>query len=141
MIRIERCSLPPVEKLAPLLDRIVFVGGCATGLLITDPAAAPVRATVDVDVIVHLVNEIGYTIPELLTADSSSLPNATPVRPTADVDAVIEPSSYPDYLKLGEQLRQLGFHECTDEGAPVCRWVCGELVLDVMPTDAHCTWV
>ena len=29
-----------VAKLKPLLEEIVFVGGCATGLLITDPAAA-----------------------------------------------------------------------------------------------------
>lgn len=33
----------PAEKLKPLLSEIVFVGGCATGLLISDPGAAPVR--------------------------------------------------------------------------------------------------
>jgi len=33
------------DKLRPLLPEIVFIGGCATGLLITDPGAAPVRAT------------------------------------------------------------------------------------------------
>ena len=38
-------------KLEPLLDEIAFLGGCATGLLITDTATAPVRSTVDVDVI------------------------------------------------------------------------------------------
>jgi hypothetical protein len=32
---------------------MVFVGGCATGMLLTDPAASPVRATFDVDVIVE----------------------------------------------------------------------------------------
>lgn len=36
------------EKLRPLLSEIVFVGGCATGLLATDPGAAPVRTTYDV---------------------------------------------------------------------------------------------
>jgi len=40
------------EKLAPLLDQIVFVGGCVTGMLLTDPGAAPVRPTLDVDAIV-----------------------------------------------------------------------------------------
>ena len=35
-------------KLEPLLGQIVFVGGCVTGLLLTDPAAAPVRPTLDV---------------------------------------------------------------------------------------------
>ena len=48
--------LAAVKKLTPLLDRIVFVGGCATGLLISDPAAAPVRPTLDVDVIVEIAS-------------------------------------------------------------------------------------
>jgi hypothetical protein len=38
------------ERLVRVLPEIVFVGGCTTGLLITDPAASPVRATDDVDV-------------------------------------------------------------------------------------------
>jgi hypothetical protein len=38
-------------KLRPLLPEIVFVGGCATGLLIIDPGVAAVRRTYDVDVI------------------------------------------------------------------------------------------
>lgn len=42
------------EKLRPLLPEIVFVGGCATGLLVTDPGAAPVSATYDVDVIAQI---------------------------------------------------------------------------------------
>lgn len=39
------------QMLAPLLDEVVFLGGCATGLLLTDPAAPGVRPTDDVDVI------------------------------------------------------------------------------------------
>lgn len=42
------------SKLEPLLPEIVFVGGCATGMLITDPAAAPVRLTNDADVIAEI---------------------------------------------------------------------------------------
>ena len=42
------------EKLGPLLNRIVFVGGCVTGLLVTDSAAAPVRPTIDVDAVLEL---------------------------------------------------------------------------------------
>ncbi len=45
-----------VDALEPLLEQIAFVGGCATGLLITDPAAPPVRATTDVDVIVEIAS-------------------------------------------------------------------------------------
>lgn len=40
------------EALGDLRERVTLVGGCATALLITDPAAAPVRATQDVDAIV-----------------------------------------------------------------------------------------
>jgi hypothetical protein len=34
--------------LGPLRERFVFIGGCTTGMLVTDVAAAPVRATRDV---------------------------------------------------------------------------------------------
>jgi predicted nucleotidyltransferase len=37
--------------LAPLLDRLVFVGGCAAGLLMDDPGATPIRSTLDVDLV------------------------------------------------------------------------------------------
>ena len=40
--------------LGPMRDRLVFVGGCAAGLLITDPTAAPVRITYDVDLAVQV---------------------------------------------------------------------------------------
>ncbi len=45
-----------VAALGPLRDRFVFVGGCITGLLVTEPASPPVRATRDVDVIVQVVS-------------------------------------------------------------------------------------
>jgi hypothetical protein len=40
--------------LRPLLDDLVFLGGCATGLLVSDPAAGGVRPTRDVDAITEL---------------------------------------------------------------------------------------
>lgn len=86
-------------KLEPLLDQIAFVGGCVTGLLVTDLASAPIRATLDVDVIV-------------------------------------EAASYGEFTVLEQHLRQLGFRESRMEGAPVCRWVNGDLLLDFMPTDS-----
>jgi predicted nucleotidyltransferase len=49
-----------VQKLKPLLDRIALLGGCATGLLISDPAAGPVRGTADVDVIVGIASYHEY---------------------------------------------------------------------------------
>lgn len=48
------------EALGNLRERLVLVGGCATALLITDPAAAPVRATEDVDAIVAVVSKPEY---------------------------------------------------------------------------------
>ena len=91
--------LSAVQKLVPLLDQIVFVGGCAAGLLITDPGAAPVR-------------------------------------PTIDVDAIVEIASYAELMTLDLRLRQLGFEQPHKEGAPLCRWVYGDVILDLMPTDS-----
>jgi predicted nucleotidyltransferase len=48
------------DALGELRERLVFVGGCATALLITDPAAARVRATEDVDAIVAIVSPAEY---------------------------------------------------------------------------------
>jgi hypothetical protein len=42
------------RALRPLRDQLVFVGGCAVGLLITDTAAAPVRVTFDVDLVARV---------------------------------------------------------------------------------------
>ena len=49
-----------IHHLGELADDLVFVGGCATGLLITDPAAAPVRATYDVDAIAQVLSRAEY---------------------------------------------------------------------------------
>jgi len=86
--------------LRPLLGELVFVGGCVTGLLITDDASGDPRATLDVDAIAAL-------------------------------------TSYSQYTDFGDRLRALGFAEDTTEGAPLCRWVHHETILDVMPLDAR----
>jgi precorrin-6B methylase 2 len=51
-------------KLRPLLPEpeIVFVGGGATGLLITDPGAAALRRTYDVDVISEIASYAEYAV-------------------------------------------------------------------------------
>ena len=46
--------------LGPVSEQMVFLGGCATGLLITDPAAPPIRATRDVDVVVEVASLAEY---------------------------------------------------------------------------------
>lgn len=50
-----------VELLEPLLDRLVFVGGCTTGILVTDPAAGGIRPTRDVDALVDVTTYAEYT--------------------------------------------------------------------------------
>ena len=49
-----------IDLLGPLAGELVFLGGCATGLLLTDPAAPSPRVTMDVDVIVEVGNLSGY---------------------------------------------------------------------------------
>jgi len=57
-------NLTMVERIAkalgPLRERVVFVGGSATGLLITDPLAPAIRVTKDVDVIVEVATHGTY---------------------------------------------------------------------------------
>ena len=49
-----------IQKLGPLVDEMVFLGGCATCLLLTDPATPPPRVTYDVDVIVEAASLLDY---------------------------------------------------------------------------------
>jgi len=49
-----------VEELGELCDEMVFLGGCTTGLLITDQASPPVRETKDIDVIVEVTTRAEY---------------------------------------------------------------------------------
>lgn len=48
------------EHLGALREKVVFVGGAATGLLVTDPAAPTPRPTKDVDVIVEVASRAEY---------------------------------------------------------------------------------
>ncbi len=48
------------QALGPLCDQLVFVGGCAVDLLLTDPAAAASRVTYHVDLLVEVAAMPGY---------------------------------------------------------------------------------
>jgi predicted nucleotidyltransferase len=50
---LERVELV-ATALGPLRDELVFVGGCAAGLLMSDPGATPIRATIDVDLVARV---------------------------------------------------------------------------------------
>jgi predicted nucleotidyltransferase len=44
------------DELKELRQQVVFVGGCATALLVTDPATPDIRHTLDVDFIVDVIS-------------------------------------------------------------------------------------
>lgn len=48
------------QVLGPLREWLVFVGGCAVDLLLTDPAAAPSRVTYDVDLVANVAALSAY---------------------------------------------------------------------------------
>jgi hypothetical protein len=74
---------------------------------------------------------VGGAVTSLMVTDKG----AGAPRTTLDVDAIAEITSYAEYTAFGERLRALGFSEDTSEGAPLCRWVHGRTILDVMPLD------
>jgi predicted nucleotidyltransferase len=96
-------NLPLLELVAaalgPLRERLVLVGGCATGLFITDSGAPPVRTT-------------------------------------RDVDVVVEAISIPKYQAFERELKAAGFQRDRSPDAPICRWVVGQALMDVVPVDA-----
>lgn len=51
-----------VRLLGPVLDDLVFVGGCTTGLFLTDSATAGIRPTKDVDAIVDVTSYAKYSL-------------------------------------------------------------------------------
>lgn len=57
-------NLAKVELIAhvlgPLREKLVFVGGCAAGLLMSDPAATVARVTYDVDLVAEVAALRGY---------------------------------------------------------------------------------
>lgn len=55
-----RMIIHVAKRLGDLRNRVVFVGGCATGLFIADPAMPESRVTQDVDVIVEVASRIEY---------------------------------------------------------------------------------
>ena len=48
------------QAMGPLREQVVFVGGCATGLLVDDAELMDVRPTEDVDAIVEVASLAGY---------------------------------------------------------------------------------
>ncbi len=59
------------------------------------------------------------------------------VRPTKDIDCIIEVRNRIDYSRFEESLRKHGFRDAalTIPGAPICRWLYEDTLIDFMPTD------
>lgn len=74
---------------------------------------------------------VGGSVAELYAND----PAASDIRPTLDVDCVVELSTRKDYNKLEEELRKRGFKNDTTQGAPICRWIFEDVIVDIMPID------
>jgi hypothetical protein len=56
-------------------------------------------------------------------------------RQTKDVDVVIDVVNLGEYSEtLREHLVALGLQEDTRAGAPVCRWLLDDVIVDIMPT-------
>lgn len=74
---------------------------------------------------------VGGSIVEFLV----DYPDLSPVRPTDDLDVIVEVMAHRRYSDIEEILRRAGFRHDTSQGAPICRWTLGELIVDVMPTE------
>jgi predicted nucleotidyltransferase len=74
---------------------------------------------------------VGGTVTALYPLEGGS-----DVRPTIDVDCVVDVATTSEYYAFVARLRTLGFGECADEGAPLCRLVYAEIRVDVVATSA-----
>ena len=62
-------------------------------------------------------------------------PALSPARPTDDVDVILETVTAQRYSDVEVKLRSLGFDHDMREKAPKCRWVLGDITVDIMPTE------
>ena len=74
---------------------------------------------------------VGGSIVNLLLDNLGILP----ARPTDDVDVILEVVVSERYSDLEARLRRLGFDHDIRPRAPRCRWVLGNLTVDIMPTE------
>ncbi len=72
---------------------------------------------------------IGGAVLSLLVDD----PEADSIRVTKDVDVVMNIRTRAEYHAADEILSGLGFRHDTRDGAPICRWICEGVTVDVLP--------
>lgn len=74
---------------------------------------------------------VGGAVVELYVNDRA----APTVRSTADVDCVIPVHTRQQMRSWEKNLRDRGFRNDTEQGAPICRWIYADTLVDVMPVD------
>ena len=95
----------------------------ASNLPLLEEAAAKLK---------HLLPEVvfvGGSTLDLIVTDQGS----APIRSTYDVDVIVA-ADYADYSAFCDRLRDIGFDNDTRPDAPLCRFLHGGLMLDVMST-------
>ena len=100
----------------------------------SDPNLVQLEAAVEkLSPVLHQLVLVGGCATSLLVTD----PGAAPPRVTEDVDLVLDAASYGAWHAFEGKLRELGFRQPPASGGFIFRWVLGDLVVDVMPTDEH----
>lgn len=74
---------------------------------------------------------MGGSVAEFYVIDSAK----SDVRQTMDVDCFTHFKSYRELTSLEERLRSCGFQNDTTPGAPICRWVYDNEIVDIMPDE------
>lgn len=72
---------------------------------------------------------LGGSVLSLLVTD----PIVDAIRVTKDVDVIVDVKSRQEFHRAERVLEKLGFRHDTREGAPICRWTCDEVTVDVLP--------
>jgi len=91
----------------------------------------------NIELLRSVVSDLGILADELVFIGGCTVglfitdSGAEYVRPTKDIDAIIEVATYSQYVDFGNRLSKLGFNP----DAPICRWVKGDMILDVLPID------
>jgi hypothetical protein len=60
-------------------------------------------------------------------------PGLMQLRTTKDVDVIVQVMTYHEFSTFEERLRKAGFKHDTSAGAPICRWIVDECLVDIMP--------
>ena len=72
---------------------------------------------------------LGGSVLSLLVTDSS----VDAIRVTKDIDVIADIKSRREFHSSERALEKLGFKHDMREGAPICRWVCDDITVDVLP--------